>query len=211
MMSRIVIVGAGERGRVVAYYCVLLELEVLGFLDDTMSIGEKINGIPILGGLDLYQKNEFDNAVAFHVAIGDSVARTKISRQLQDGGKSLASIIHPSSEVARPTMVGDGIYIAPQSIVFVNVKIGDYVAIGSHVSIGADARIGTGVSISAGCVLTRASEVGENTFLGASTTIIPEKKVGDDCIIGAGSTVIRDIPDNSTAVGSPCRVIRTNA
>ena len=32
--------------------------------------------------------------------------------------------------------------------------------------------------------------------------------IGDGCVIGAGSVVTRDIPANSLAAGSPCRVIR---
>jgi len=33
-------------------------------------------------------------------------------------------------------------------------------------------------------------------------------KIGDGCTIGAGSVVTRSIPDNSLAVGNPCRVVR---
>ena len=33
--------------------------------------------------------------------------------------------------------------------------------------------------------------------------------IGDNCFIGAGSMVTKDIPCNSVAVGSPCRVIMT--
>lgn len=32
--------------------------------------------------------------------------------------------------------------------------------------------------------------------------------IGANCVIGAGSVVTKDIPDNSLAVGNPCRVLR---
>ena len=38
--------------------------------------------------------------------------------------------------------------------------------------------------------------------------ILPGVTIGKNCVIGAGSVVARDIPDNSFALGNPCRVIR---
>ena len=38
----------------------------------------------------------------------------------------------------------------------------------------------------------------------------PGVTIGDKCIIGAGSVVTKDIPENSTAVGNPARVIKQN-
>ena len=34
------------------------------------------------------------------------------------------------------------------------------------------------------------------------------QNLGDGCVIGAGSVVTRDIPKNSLAAGTPCRVLR---
>ena len=52
-------------------------------------------------------------------------------------------------------------------------------------------------------------EVGNNVWIGGNVTVLPGVKIGDNCVIGAGSVVVKDIPDNSVAVGNPCRVIRT--
>jgi len=50
--------------------------------------------------------------------------------------------------------------------------------------------------------------VGEGTYIGASSVVIPGVKIGKWCIIGAGSVIIKDIPDNSTVVGNPARIIK---
>ena len=42
-----------------------------------------------------------------------------------------------------------------------------------------------------------------------ATTINPGVKIGKNVIIGSGSVVTKDIPDNTIAVGNPCRVIKT--
>lgn len=38
--------------------------------------------------------------------------------------------------------------------------------------------------------------------------MLPNVTIGSNVVIGAGSVVVKDIPDNSVAVGNPCRVIR---
>lgn len=51
--------------------------------------------------------------------------------------------------------------------------------------------------------------VGNNVYIGTGAFIMPGVTIGDNVIIGAASVVTRDIPDNSVAVGIPCRVIKT--
>lgn len=51
-------------------------------------------------------------------------------------------------------------------------------------------------------------KIGNGCWLGGGVIVLPGVTIGDGCVIGAGSIVTRDIPDNSVAVGNPCRVIR---
>lgn len=51
--------------------------------------------------------------------------------------------------------------------------------------------------------------IGNGCWICANVTILPGVTIGDNCVIGAGSVVTRSIPENSFAVGNPCRVIRT--
>jgi acetyltransferase-like isoleucine patch superfamily enzyme len=57
--------------------------------------------------------------------------------------------------------------------------------------------------------LTAPIEIGNDVFIGFRTIILPGVKIGNRCIIGAGSVVNKSIPDNSVAVGNPCKVVRT--
>lgn len=53
-----------------------------------------------------------------------------------------------------------------------------------------------------GCI-----SIGDNVMIGAGTILLPNVKIGSNVIIGAGAIVCKDIPDNSVAVGVPCRVV----
>ena len=50
--------------------------------------------------------------------------------------------------------------------------------------------------------------IGHNVWIGGSVTILPGVNIGDNVTIGAGSVVVGDIPPNTVAVGSPCKVIK---
>lgn len=51
-------------------------------------------------------------------------------------------------------------------------------------------------------------KIGNGCWLGGGVIVLPGVTIGNGCVIGAGSVVTKDIPDNSLAVGNPCRVIR---
>lgn len=50
--------------------------------------------------------------------------------------------------------------------------------------------------------------IGDNVWIGAGVQVMPGVSIGSNVVIGGGSVVVKDIPDNSVAVGNPCRVIR---
>ena len=50
--------------------------------------------------------------------------------------------------------------------------------------------------------------IGENCWLGAGVIVVPGVTIGDNVVIDASSVVTKDIPSNSVAMGTPCRVVR---
>ena len=210
-MTKIVILGAGEQGRTVAEKCRVLNYQVLGFLDDTKRVGEKINDDPVLGGFDLATTDEFDNDVSFHVALGDPAARVATNQRLKEHRRKLVTIIHPSAGIERPCEIGEGSFITFYSVVGINCRIGNYVIVHSFVMIGPDAHLQDGSWIAPHCVISRGVSIGRETFVGSAAIVLPDISIGANCIVGAGSLVTKDIPDNCTAYGSPCRVVSENA
>lgn len=52
--------------------------------------------------------------------------------------------------------------------------------------------------------------IGEGSYLNFNCNFIDDGKItiGEKVMFGAGSVVTKDIPENSVAVGNPCRVVR---
>ncbi len=50
--------------------------------------------------------------------------------------------------------------------------------------------------------------IGNDVWIGAGVHVMPGVTIGNNVVIGAGSIVVKDIPDNSVAVGNPCRILK---
>jgi lipopolysaccharide O-acetyltransferase len=50
--------------------------------------------------------------------------------------------------------------------------------------------------------------IGQNVWIGELVSILPGVTIGNNSIIGANSVVVKDIPDNSIAVGVPAKVVK---
>ena len=112
------------------------------------------------------------------------------------GGKN----IHFGSDIylnSNCTLVDDG-----------HIYIGDHVLIGPNVTIATANHPQEPELRVKGLQYNRDVRIGENTWLGAGVIIVPGVNIGKNVVIGAGSVVVKDIPDNTLAVGNPCRVIR---
>lgn len=89
-----------------------------------------------------------------------------------------------------------------------HIYLGDKVMLGPNVTI-ATANHPIDPELRArGLQYNKDVHIGENAWIGANVVIVPGVRIGRNAVIGAGSVVTKDIPDNTLAVGNPCRVLR---
>lgn len=79
------------------------------------------------------------------------------------------------------------------------------VYISRYARIGAECRIYQNVTIGEVCGL--APVIGDRCLIGAGAILIGGIRIGNDVRIGAGAVVSRDIPDGTTVVAQPPRVL----
>ena len=87
---------------------------------------------------------------------------------------------------------------------------------GSGVVIGETTEIGNDVLIYQGVTLggtgkekgKRHPTIGNQVVIGTGAKVLGNIYVGDNVKVGAGSVVVKSVPDNSTVVGVPGRVVR---
>jgi serine O-acetyltransferase len=102
--------------------------------------------------------------------------------------------IHPGATIGRRCFIDHGMGV----VIGETTEIGDDVLLYQGVTLG-----GTGKEKG-----KRHPTIGNNVVIGTGAKILGNITIGNHTKIGAGSVVIRSVPDNSTVVGVPGRVVR---
>lgn len=208
MKPRLLIVGAGGHGRVVADIAVATgRWGNIAFADDCYPAQSKLQNIPILTTVDLAQSlfPRFSNVI---VAIGDNKVRLRLSERFEKQGFSLVTIVHPSAVVASDVQLGKGTVIFANAVVNVGANVGNACIVNTGATVDHDCILDDGVHISPGSSLGGHVKVGKCSWFGIGSCAIQQVSVGEHTVIGAGAAVVSDIGSNVTAVGVPAKQLK---
>ena len=102
--------------------------------------------------------------------------------------------IHPGATIGRRLVIDHGTGV----VIGETAEIGDNCTLYQGVTLG-----GTGKDVG-----KRHPTIGNNVMVGSGAKILGPLTIGDNTKIAAGAVVLEEIPDNSTAVGIPAKVVR---
>ena len=117
------------------------------------------------------------------------------ARCLSQIAKMITGIeIHPGATIGKGFFIDHGTGV----VIGETTEIGDNCTIYQGVTLG-----GTGKDVG-----KRHPTLGDNVMVGAGAKVLGPVKLGNNSKIAAGAVVLRDIPESSTAVGIPAKVVR---
>jgi len=120
---------------------------------------------------------------------------TTLSRIISQFSRFLTGIeIHPGATIGRRFFIDHGMGV----VIGETAEIGDDVLLYQGVTLG-----GTGKEKG-----KRHPTVGNQVVIGTGAKVLGNIRLGDHVKIGAGSVVIHSVPDHSTVVGVPGRIVR---
>lgn len=148
--------------------------------------------------------------IAFGALSSWSKRQEVFSRLSKLDGISPALVAHPSSTLSKFSKIANGCFVGANAIVNVGSEVGKNCVLNTSAIVEHHCVLGENVHVAPGAVLCGGVSIGANTFVGSNAVIREGIKIGEGCVIGAGSVVIRDIPSNTTVVGSSQIVAREN-
>ncbi|KMQ68966.1 acetyltransferase [Chryseobacterium sp. FH2] len=190
--------GASGHGKVVAEVAEECGYHIEAYIDEYLS-EEKVLNYPVLHTVPPHD-------IEVLISIGNNRVRKEIVNQHQLF--SYITLLHPKAIISKSVKIEEGTIVMPGVTINAVAEIGKHCIINTNASIDHECIIEDFVHISPNAALAGGVYVGEGTHIGIGVNIIQGIKIGKWCTIGAGSVIISDVPDGSTVVGNPGKIIK---
>lgn len=187
-MSKLIIIGAGGHGRVVAETAELEgRWDDIAFLDDRNDT-DTVLGHKIIGKLNEYARfaGKYDYAI---VSLGDNEKRMDLIQKLLKAGYKVPVIIHPKATVSKYSEIKDGSVILAGAVVNTGVSIGRGCIININSCIDHDCAIYDGAHVCSGAVVRSMCRIGKLSYIGAGSCVRTGSKLGDKFILPDGEVI----------------------
>lgn len=207
-MKVLAILGASGHGKVVADAALSSGLwQRVSFYDDAWPTKTQNGQHEIVGNtktlLDLLEKPEVV------VAVGNNNIRLAKQCELIANGFTVATVVHPSAVISSSATIAPGAVVMAGAVINSDAVVGSACIVNSNAVVEHDCLLGDAVHISPGACLAGGVIVGQCSWLGIGASIIQLKRIGTNVMVGAGAAVVTDLPDGTTAVGVPAKIIKS--
>lgn len=202
-MNKLIIIGAGGHGRVVADIAQRVgSYDEISFLDDAEPTAGF--GYAYLGKIDDFHK--FIDAYDMFVAIGNNDIRKTITIKLAEKHARLATIVAPDAVIGNNVTVGVGSVILSGVVVNTGSKIGKGVIVNAGSILDHDCVVEDFCHIAVGARLCGSVFVGANSWIGAGTTAKSNVRICNNCTVEIGSAIVSDLKEPGPYAGIPAKM-----
>lgn len=182
-MKKIIVYGSKDFARVIKHLVIQCGHIFIGFVDD-YNIGEDIIGTYEFAKQE-YPASNYEYVIA--IGYNDLKARWSIFQKVIGDGFSVATLVHPQSNMDPSTHLGIGNMIMRGVTIDVNVEIGSLVVLWPGTVVNHDVTILNNNFISPNATICGFVNIGNNCFIGAGSVIVNNMSISNDAFIKAGS------------------------
>jgi acetyltransferase EpsM len=196
--TAILIYGGGGHGKmVIDLLRARAGYRIVGIVDDGLTGGDTIMGVPILGDARILPQLH-DQGVRLAInavgGIGNIGVRIKIFERLAEAGFTCPAVAHPTAYLDPSASLSAGSQVMALAYLGSEVRLGYGCIINTGAIISHDCQLQSYANISPGAILAGDVRVGESVLIGMGVTINLGVKIGQGARIGNGATVKSDVP-----------------
>lgn len=117
--------------------------------------------------------------------------------------------VYDSSLILGDVKVGRDTWIGPFTVLDGSggLEIGSHCSISAGVQIYSHDTVERSISGGTAPIARAGTKIGSNCYLGPNVVVCKGVTIGDRVAVGANSLVLTDIPSDSKAFGTPCRIV----
>lgn len=202
--KKLIIIGAGGHGKVIADIAALNGYREIVFLDNDPGIKE-CEGYPVMGPDSMAEELEGD----LFIAIGNAELRRKLTERYD--GRTFPLLIHPAAVIAGSAVIGEGTVVMAGAVVNPGTAVGKGCILNTACSVDHDCVVGDYCHISVGAHLCGTVDVGEGSWIGAGTIVSNNLNICPGVMTGAGAVVVKDIAEKGIYTGVPAKKMKKPA
>lgn len=180
----------------------------IGALDDDRTRhGREIDGLPVLGDLELAHEYPFAAVLACIANSRRPASRARVDERLCLPAERWATVVHPAASLAPGVEVGHGSILLAGVVVTAPQRIGRHVVAMPHVLLTHDDQVGDHATLAGGVKLGGGVRVRPRAYVGQGALIREYVEIGEEAVIGMGAVVLSSVPPRQTWAGVPARPI----
>lgn len=186
------------------------DLEVAGFLNDRVPVGEKIDLFPVIGKTEdaqrfLAEGYWFINTI---FRIDGNRERIALFESLGIPDDRLATFVHPMAYVAPSVELGPGCIIMPQVAMSPGSKLGKGCMMMVGATMGHDNIVGDFCHFAAQACIGSYLKIGKGVHIGLNATVRENLVIGDYATLGMGAVLTKNIGEGEIWAGNPAHFLR---
>lgn len=199
-MNRLILVGAGGHGKVIADIALKNGYKNICFVDDNAK--REVLGFPIIGMLDDIESLN-DGKTDFIISIGNNALRRQIAEKYR---VNWVFIVHPSAQIAFGVKIGKGTVVMANAVINACAMVGEHCIVNTGAIVEHDNVIENYVHLSPNVTLGGTVNIGTLTHVGIGAIVKNNVEVCSSCVIGAGAVVVKNICRKGTYLGVPAKM-----
>lgn len=187
----------------------LLRAEVAGsgaalvFIDDSPG-ADRVNGYEVWA-FERFARAGSGQAL---LAVADPRVRAMLDRRCAEAGVRVIGTRAANIVVMDDVEIGPGALLSPFVTLTSNIRIGRCFHANLYSYIEHDCVIGNYVTFAPAVHCNGDVTIGDHTYIGSGAVIRQGIRIGAGVTVGMGAVVTKDVPERTTVIGNPARIMQ---